>query len=194
MADILDIVDLGSVQAAVGVGDSQTGRLASYITTVSRHIDDLCGPVVIRAIASEAHHGGTCDVLLKHRPVAAISAITESGLAVTDYHLDTESGLVERMAPGAVYVGWYWRVGRWNVSVSYTAGRYATTAVVDELFKRAAAITVQYLWQCEEGGGGTATYGAYEGETVALPGSAFVIPKSAYMLLRPYVQSRLGIA
>lgn len=194
MADILDIVDLASVQDGIGVPESKLGLLASYVTTVSRHIDDLCGPVVVRTVTAETHHGGACNVVLKKRPVSSITAVTESGVAVTDYHLDAEAGILERMGAASTYTGYYWLTGRWNVSVTYVAGRYATTSVVDTLFRQAAIMTAQYMWMCEQGGGGNATFGAYEGEVVHVPGTNYVLPKSAFMLLRPYIQAKAGVA
>lgn len=198
MADTLDLVSLGAAQDAIGVTDERTGILANYITTVSRHIDDLCGPVVKRTVTAELHHGGLTALILRKAPVISVTTVTENGTAVAaaGYHLDADAGLLERL--GSNYSSWYWQPGRWNISVTYEAGRYDDTGDVDPVFREAAIMAIHGLWNNEQALGGTSTfgpgYGGLDINTDVPIGLSYILPRPAYMLLRPYLARRPGVA
>jgi hypothetical protein len=198
MPDLLDVVTFGAVQAAVRVPDGSQDLLADYITVVSRHIDDLCGPVVYRTVTAELHHGGSCELFLLRYPVASITSVTENGVALVtgDWYLDVAGGMLTR-AGGITspYADWYWGAGRRNVAVTYVAGRYPTTGMVDPVFASAAIMAVKGLWMSQQAINGTTTFG-YGGDGIAdnadsQGGMSYVLPKAAYMLLRPYIQRRV---
>jgi hypothetical protein len=118
-------------------------------------------------------------------------------VAAAGYHLDVDSGLLERVSS---YSSTPWLCGRWNVAVTYEAGRYADTATVDPIFAAAATMAVKGLWTSQQAGHGSVAFGAYGGDlndNADAPGlTSYVLPKAAYMLLRGgnYIQSKVAIA
>jgi hypothetical protein len=158
MADTLDVLTLDEAKRAVSLSESRVGNedvLEMAVTAVSRVIDDLRGPVVIREVAGEVHVGGWRSIIPRVQPVAAITAITEySGttpqtLVVEDfpsttpfdYRLD-EDGIVHRHASGEPA-----RFASNRVVVTYEAGRYPDTESVDAQFKKAASEVLFGNWQ-----------------------------------------------
>lgn len=200
MPDTLDVVTFAQVSAMLNVPDAEAALIDRYITVVSRHIDDLCGPVVQRTVTAETHHGGTCSIVLDKRPVISVTSVTENGTTVSaaGYHIDLEAGILERVSSS--YYSYPWYAGRWNVAVTYEAGRYEDTASVDPIFVEAATMAVKGLWTSQKAIGGTVSFGAYGSDLAdnvdVLGGQQFVFPKAAYMLLRGgnYIKAKLGIA
>lgn len=143
--------------------------LARHISAVSGIIDDACGPVVKRTITAEIHDGGVGMVLLHHRPVVSITTV----------RIATSAGVIESLAPaafGTTVAGYYaptwsedasllsgalyrrdngygteWPTGCQTVEVTYEAGRFASTALVDDRFKDAAGAVLRRLWKREAG-------------------------------------------
>lgn len=193
MSDTLDLLTLDEAKRALNVplaDTTQDTEIASYITAVSRRIDDMCGPVVIRTVTGELHTGGTSMIFPYMAPVATISSLAEyvgttsTALAAetnatktaNDYLVSVDGYVIYRRATGGDSI---FPVGRSNVVLTYTAGRYATTAVVDQLFKQAAAIFLSHLWRFEQGQGST-TFGAFE-EGLGIP--SFGTPNAVRDLL-----------
>src|SRR5262245_8465969 len=106
--DIIDAVEYLKTRPVMEQLPERGELLAGYITAVSRHIDERFGPVVKRPITAEAHHGGGCEIALQWYPVDAITSVTENGVALSssDYHIDSDSGLLERS-------GGSYSSGRW---------------------------------------------------------------------------------
>lgn len=172
MADTLDIVTLAEGQAAIN-DTTPTTELASYITAVSRRIDDLCGPVVKRLV-TESHDGGAYTLYLRKYPVLSVATASvtdyttariyaaESNTAKTayDYLLDGATGTLRSRSSGSDrrFVS-----GRRNVVVTYYAGRYEDTASVDEKFKNAARQFLRHVWVPSQGGGSVTFPGGEEG-------------------------------
>lgn len=176
MADTLDLITLAEAKLALNVDPSDTSQdteLASYITAVSRRLDDLCGPIVKRTITAEEYPGGSGSLTLRYAPISrsastTVTSVTEytSGSARVlaaeavgtsssyDYSLDATTGTLYRRA---VWTDSTFAPQR--VVVTYSAGRYATTAAVDPKFKQAAAMMLSHLWRREQGVGGSATFG-----------------------------------
>jgi hypothetical protein len=164
MADLLDVVTADECAAALDSLDVDDGQLPRYVTAVSRRIDGLCGPVVVRDVTDERHDGGRPTIALREIPVFAITSVTEyrSGTGVTviadiddvlatdGYVFDGLSGLLRRTVSGCARA---WTPGYQNVKVTYTPGRYATTADVDERFRQAAVMMVRHLWLADQGVG-----------------------------------------
>ena len=166
MADTLDIVTLAEGRAAVNLHASDTSQdteVAAYITAVSRRIDALAGPVVVRTITAETHDGGTDRIELAYYPVSSITTLTEyvattgtvltaevvgSATAATNYVVDTRQGIITRRSGG---YDWTFPVGRDRVVVTYVAGRAANTTAVDPLFKTAANVMLAHNWRREAG-------------------------------------------
>lgn len=140
--------------------------LALHITTVSRLLDDVCGPVVQRTVTDEVHDGGSRVVVLNRRPVSAVTTVSEVtapgtvtvltaaafGSSTDGYYAPAwerdptlKSGVLHRQRGGSPIP---WGPG---VKVSYTAGRYANTAAVDARFADTAGAVLRRLWKRESG-------------------------------------------
>lgn len=164
MADTLDILTLAEGKAALknGTAAASDTTLATYITMVSRRLDQWCGPVVKRSVTLVASGGGT--VSLRLYPVYAVTSLTEytgtTGTVLTaydvatqlanTYDLDSESGLLYRYTSGTKT---NFAAGRKNVVLVYEAGRFANTTSVDPLFKGPAMFMLNDLWSRWQGGG-----------------------------------------
>jgi len=173
-----DLITLDEAKLALNIPTATTTfdtELAPVVTAVSRRIDDLCGPVVIRAIAETVYDGGTSQIFLADQPVAAVTSLTEysSTTATTltletnlvkpasGYSVDYAGGIIHRRSGGYDSA---FTAGRGNVVVVYTAGRYANTASVDAKFKEAAALYLRHIWTKSQGmapsdDGGIPTFG-----------------------------------
>jgi len=198
MADTLDVVTLAEFEADAGI-DADDTLAAAYITSVSRLLDKVCGPIVVRTVTGEVHDGGdgTHEVVqLDEWPVDSVTTVTEyqgnTAVTVTEEAVTTSPspGFLCDFSTGALYrragkVDWCWYRGRRNIVVTYEAGRYADTASVDERFKRACLITLRNLWQKEQGMG-TVTFGP-DGQPVV--GATFALPNAAAAFIREDIRT-----
>lgn len=167
--DALDILTFGEAKDALQqdragstVNDDQ---LRQWVTGVSRRIDELCGPVVVRTITDELHDGGTSCIEPRKTPVSSITSLVEydgtaattltaetnSSKPATGYLLDEDGGhycIVWRRGSGSDST---FAPGRRNVVLTYEAGRYDDTEAVDARFKMAAGAALRRLWHREAG-------------------------------------------
>lgn len=120
-----------------------------WVAAVSRRVDELCGPVVIRTV-TETLSGTGGDVLyLRRPPAASVTSVTVSGdaLDAADYDLDNDNRFLAKLYRDTGR----WPDGRRNIEVVYEAGRHADTATVGPLFKLAASAILRRLWSREAG-------------------------------------------
>lgn len=192
MSDPLDLITLAEAHSAINLSAANTTQddeLAQYVTAVSRRIDDLCGPVVIRSV-TETYGGGVGSIVLRAVPVAAVTSVTEYSAGApttltaesltaqgsTNYAFDTRTGVISRRS------GWADSTfAAQNVVVVFDAGRYVSTAAVDAKFKQAAAIMLAHLWRREQGAG-TVTFAEAQFDDTTLTPS-FAVPKAVLELL-----------
>lgn len=194
IADTLDVLTLDEAKAAINLtGSSQDTELASYITAVSRRLDELAGAIVVRTVTGEVHSGGRSLITLLYRPVVSITSITEyqyttaqaltaetnATKPATGYLVDLRWGDIRRRASGGD--SWF-PSGMDNIVVTYVAGRAATTAAVDPKFKQAAAIFLSHLWRLEQGSG-SVTFGQFNPDGGLPPGFGFAVPNRALELI-----------
>ena len=160
----LDLLTLAEAKAALNIPEANTDfddELAVVVTAVSRRIDDLCGPVVIRSITENVHDGGTEILFLEHLPVAAVVTVTEySGTTPTELEAETHlskpsngyylagAGMLRRRSGGSNTT---FASGTANVVVEYQAGRYLNTESVDAKFKEAASLYLRHVWTKSQG-------------------------------------------
>lgn len=168
MADALDILSLSEAQEAIHTSSTPAG-LEQMTTGISRVIDAACGPVVQRTVTAELHDGGCESVHLRRWPVASVTTVREiqspgniatvtavawgaatSGYRALAWERDPalKSGRLVRTLSGLEAD---WPAGVQTVEVTYSAGRYANTAAVDERFKEGAAAVLRRLWKRESG-------------------------------------------
>ncbi|MEJ7763879.1 MAG: hypothetical protein WKF86_00120 [Acidimicrobiales bacterium] len=155
----LDVLTAEQAQAALkgvkGLGD--LNRIAGLVSAVSKVLDERWGAIVART-ALETPPSARGPRVLRGRVFdPATLAITEAwsseapvAAAATRYVVDTDGPFSQVSA----WAG-YWAP---RVSVSYSAGRYATTAAVAEPFITAAGMLLQHHWRRSDGGGSD-TYG-----------------------------------
>jgi len=189
VADLLDVCTLEDVKASLGLSDgSFDAELAGYITAVSRMLDEKCGPIVQRTITGEELDGGWRTLQLKWWPVVSTTTVVEYNGATSTtlteqtpgtapaagYRVKKPNGLLTRYSGGVLHG--FARL----VVATYVAGRYATTAAVDERFARAAVLTIVEQWRANKGMG-TVTFGvAGEGVVSGTTG----IPRDAWVLIQ----------
>lgn len=195
MADALDLVTLDEAESYMSVASDTQILLPSFITAVSRLIDERVGPVVQRTIAGETHDGqcvgrGAGAIYLKHTPLSSVTSVTEyqgnTAVTLTEETPSTSpgSGFLVDLTTGQVTrrsgkIDWHFWPGRDNVTVTYVAGRYADTGQVDDRFKMAALISIRQLWTREQGMG-TITFGP---DGAPIMGATFALPNAALAML-----------
>jgi hypothetical protein len=170
VADTLDVLSISEAKDAINLEQANVDHddeIARQVTAVSRIFDATVGPVVQRTITDELHDGGGCEVNLRFWPASSVTTVTEyssgsaqvlvaetvSSLPANGYLAESYtrapsllSGRLIRRSSGSDYP---FPTGRRNVKVTYVAGRYATTAVVDARFKECAASVLRRLWKRE---------------------------------------------
>lgn len=168
MAKPTDLLTLNEAKTAVNLPQASgaaelTGELEMFVTGISSRVDALCGPVVHRAVTGERHDGGRRRVFLRETPVSAVtsaaewsrgtetvlSAESDATLPADGYLLD-HSGLYSFVWRRSAGEDSKFPAGRRNVVITYTAGRYATTATVSEQFKLATAAVLRRIWKREQ--------------------------------------------
>lgn len=166
MADLLDVLTLAEGKRAVSMASTNTeheDKLKLFITGVSRRIDELVGPVVVRTV-TEYHDGGTSKIRPRQTPVSSITTVKHwDGTTTTTYTADAwgsaantdgyqlkQSGsyphdavVIARSSGTAVN----FPSGSDAVQLVYVAGRAATTADVDERYKFVAGEILLRAWK-----------------------------------------------
>lgn len=165
-----DVLTAAEARQVVGVDDTPA-VLTLLLSAVSDQLDQMCGPVVQRTITAEMHNGGSATIFLIYRPVSSVTSVTEytgtsaqalaaeSNTAKTgfDYMFEPQSGVLRRRSSNSDAC---FAAGRGNVTVTYVAGRYASTDAVGAKWKEAAALMLRHLWTSEMASG-SETFGAF---------------------------------
>lgn len=201
----LDVLTLEEAKDAINAANTteHDTELPAWIAGVSKRLDKLTGPVVRRGVVDEKHDGGLSVIFLDLFPVYSVTSVVEYAgtvpVTLTEetnavkpadaYALDTfsadpalKSNCVTRRRSNADGV---FAVGRRNVVVSYEAGRFGTTATVDERFKMAARITLMYWWRSQQTS--TAPVGDYDVPTINFP--KFAVPNAVREMLCDDIQA-----
>jgi len=156
-----------ATSANAGASDRDAEVIDIWVSALSRRIDELCGPVVVRTVTDERHDGGRSRIWLDLAPVSSVTSLVEydagtvqtltaeldDGLPEYGYLLEDDGSIIRRNGGGDATFAY----GRRNVKATYEAGRYADTASVDAKFKMAAGAILRRLWQREAGAWARAT-------------------------------------
>lgn len=205
---ILDVLTDAEARRATDVGVNDTSKqleLAAAVTAVSKRLDRLVGPIVKRTITSERHDDAGCAVWLRYYPVVSVTTVTEhSGGVPSVLTAETPTNLADGYLPTrydvdpSLYNGEI--VRRSNgcirpfasgaVLVTYEAGRYATTATVDPIYKQAAELMLKTYWRTTEQS--ATPVGEFEAPAQTVP--ALAVPKAVRDLLSDEIQERPGVA
>lgn len=156
MADTLDLISLDEAMEAIamtGTGSNYEAQVEMAVTAISRRIDELCGPVVVRTITGEEHDADGGLIFLDYSPVSSVTTVTEyvsgTGTVLTAEDIDTSGDYLLRDGILSRRSGFYTTSWNGRIKVTYVAGRYATTAAVDAKFKTAAAAILRRWWARE---------------------------------------------
>lgn len=204
-ADTLDVVTLAEAKTLLnltGTGTQYDSELEGWITAASRRLDKLVGPVVRRTITDEEHDGGVARIFLYYHPIFSITSVTEyDGTTSTTLTAETNaskpddaykvdrysedraylSSIVNRRSAGADAV---FPTGRGNVLVTYVPGRFATTAAVDERFKKGVGLMLLNFWRSQQDS--TGQVGEFDVPQAIFP--TFAVPNSVRELFDGEIQ------
>lgn len=190
MADTYDLLTAQESRDALpGGGNPDTTKLAMLTTAVSRTLDKLCGPIVVRPMPTRTEYS-PCGAIWLEAP-AGSTTFTFSAVTVTEYVGATPTVLTAEnvaaatandyllVSPPGRYAGRLVRRSslydaRWygqQVTIAYSAGRYANTAAVGAEFKQAAKETLRHNWEVEQG------FASLNSDAVAVVGSTYTVPK-----------------
>jgi Phage gp6-like head-tail connector protein len=112
-AESLNLVTLDIVKQELSIpadNTAQDARLNRYISQASAQIHTYTQrifPVQTyrNQYLADWHDGSAAALILSAWPVTQLLTVTEGGVAVTDYTLNAEAGLVWRQDPGAAFAG-----------------------------------------------------------------------------------------
>lgn len=171
-----DVIDVEVAREALRERTAKHETLQRLVSAVSHRFDDEFGAVVQRSVTSEKQPTrGLEAVMLDYYPATSVTA-TLDGVSVTP-DVDEDWGLLFHPTDAR------WPVSRKpNLTVSYTAGRFADTDAVTPEFVEAAVITIRHLWHAAN----PATVDAGEFDYVGPTFPRFILPNAAAELLRRY--------
>jgi len=189
MADTLDVLTSNeAIGALAGTGTPDSAKLAMLTTAVSRTLDKICGPIVVRAMPTRTLYSPTGAIWLDAPAASTTFAFT--AVTITEYVGATGTVLTAEnvaaatandyllISPPSRHAGRLVRRSAryevdWSgqqVTVAYSAGRYANTAAVGPEFKQAAKIILAHEWSLEQGFGGL-------NEELVPVGAGFLVPR-----------------
>lgn len=194
-ADAFNVVD-GSWPALVGLAEvkkhlnipaddtTRDDELRGFILSASAVVEDVVGVAAKRTIV-ETNSGGERHIVLTHRPVISVSAVSIDGDAVDagDYTVSPSGLLAHRHRR--------WPAGFHNVETTYIAGRAAMPANILDATKELIRIN----WRPQQGGnysafdgGGGDDFGVSGGVEASLQGTlrlGFFVPNTVTQRLQP---------
>lgn len=158
-----DLLTHQEALAALNMASDPVGDdVDAMLSGISGQIDDLCGPVVARAV-TEYHDGGCLSILPRTTPILSVTSVTEYDTAGTSTVLSAEdhdtkpadaylaildghAAQILRRSSGSDAT---FASGRRNVALVVSAGRYADTEAVAGNWKRLAASVLRMQWRQE---------------------------------------------
>jgi hypothetical protein len=188
-----DLLTAAEARRFVNLGTLDTTRgtlLAQYVTAASRALAKACGTIIYGTVTGELQSGGRSNVWTDRHPVAQVVQVVEydSTTAATltaetnttkpdqAYIVDLASGKITRRSGNATGI---FPVGIDNVSITYVAGRFASTSAVDDRWKTACGLVLKNMWRAQEFG--TGTVDEFDVPQASFP--RFTIPNSVKELL-----------
>lgn len=149
-----DVLTLPEAKSAVNLPDNaplQEERLSLWVSGISDALDEWAGPIVARTVTNETHHvHGARSLILKQTPVLSLTTVTEwqqgtSTVLTAEDHDTSGTYLLDGVTlfrreswGGSTFSG--------IVTVTYQAGRYATTDAVGARYKQVASMALARLW------------------------------------------------
>ena len=143
-----DLISRHEVRDALRLGSNDVAleqSLERLVSTVSELFDAAFGPHVIRTVVEL--YDQPCRgqaIRLRTSPADTITTVTVDTVATTDFVLSPD-GEYLRAKSGNGYGSWLAFYAQ-GISVTYQAGRYATTAAVSARVKDAAILQLKDWW------------------------------------------------
>jgi len=185
-----DIVTIAEARGAIRLGFDDVSlepELTRIITSASRLIDHHFGCMVVRTVTAELHDD-PCRPLLQLRqgPVSSITTVTVDGTALTAGQTQiVAGGYGETICRVNSYTPAPWYSRRLQgISVTYVAGRYATTSVVPAVVKDACILQVRHMWRPTQHGLAENVAGEYD--TAATAGVPSGLARGVKQLLAEF--------
>ena len=173
----------------------------ALVDSASQAIEDHCNNIfVIRAVTERVmweRIAGRSVIALRKYPIVSVTSIQDqdspaNSIPSTDYWVDPDAGFLVGTGGWQVPVNANGFATYWTVT--YTAGRYATTAAVDAVLKTACRMTVEDVFFNGAGDSVRRKIGDLEVEyTLTLQNfggtgqDAIALPELAKTLLGPYM-------
>lgn len=159
-----DLLTAAEARRFVGLGTADLNRgtlLAQYVTMASRALVTRVGTIVYATVTGELHSGGGPNVYLQHHPVKQVNQVVEydnttaSTLTAESNSSKSSTGYVANLTNGRVTrrndnVTANFPSGLDNVSITYVAGRVASTTDVDDRYKTACGLILKNAWRAQE--------------------------------------------
>jgi hypothetical protein len=170
-----------NIAPGITTHDEEVRRFLEAVTEVVEHNPEWgVGPVAVRTYTDRVHDYATRALVLRHRPVLAITSVTAVLDGGTDYDpleldVDEQAGVVIRKgAAGLWFTG-----GPWDVV--YSAGRRQVSSAITH----AGRIILQHLWATQRGRESRRPPSASSGDGVEAraAGLTFSVPRRAIELL-----------
>ncbi len=211
--DTLDVLTLAEAKAVLDIDPNDGTKdkeVARVVTATSRKLDHLCGPVVTRTISNETHEfatyrdwGTRTTIEFNFCPVTTIVTVTN--------YLGTTATVLDAQTPGTSPSNGYYaesykpdasllsgvitrKTGLYPypfgdlVSVTYIAGRYASTTLVDARFKEAASVTLRNSWRPYQQG--VALLGEFDVPQQTFPSHG--VPNYVFDILYDEIKPQIG--
>jgi hypothetical protein len=145
-------VTVGEMRARLELASTnQDDEIATLILEAIPIVESVADGPILPVTAPRTFDGGREGILLP-LTTGAITTVTENGVTLaagTDYHFDSDTGILRR-GSSAAYTR-LWCPGYGNVVVTYTAGSAYPTPNVSLAIKEC----VKVLWQQSHGGRGS---------------------------------------
>lgn len=176
MAIVAGLITLADAKASLGIPAATTANdadIEKYIEAATPVIENITGPLLAGA-RTVAVDGGSGAILLER--FTAVTAITESGTAITDYVADPHAGIIYA---GTTTSQRAFKAGVRNIVVTVTVG----AATIPPNIALATRELVRHWWQQGRQGNRPA-FGNEGVSDVSVP-SGFAVPRRVIELCEP---------
>jgi len=189
-----DILTLAEAKQALNLpsgASSVDAELAQVITAASLFVDSIDGAVVQRTVTETFRNPRGSSIILATYPVVVTSVAeysggvastltAESNTVAGGFTFESSSGILSRRS------SWYATAFTGEtLVVTYTAGRYATTATVDALYKEAAVHALIHYWQVHGSGSGVGVLGGDGERFGGVPYATTQLRRQLQAMLKP---------
>ncbi len=161
------------VKSFLNIGTSkQDDELLDTVDRDEAILARRIGPLSPMTVVDEAHTG-PWPLILRHRPVIAVTSVISGGLPLSGFTLDVEAGIVYGATP--YFSG--------TALVTYTAGR----SLLPLDLEAAVLELTKHLWTSQRPAGAQAPPGSPSGDE-GQPTGAFLLPYRVQSLIEPYLR------